>query len=136
MMADVRHTWPMRAIIVLLTAVLLVAVASVAPPAGAATTNCRVGFYAPGLEDATPRVANLRARNLPRRTDGYAPPCLVAETVAREVQTRASRSKRPARVRVFGARWNGGTWRCRYAGKSATCRKTGKPRRRVTLTLG
>jgi hypothetical protein len=38
-------------------------------------------------------------------------------------------------VSVYGARWNGGKWRCSYPGERAVCKKKGKPGRRVTMRL-
>jgi hypothetical protein len=125
----------------LVVALLLGAAAAVPASAGAATKRCRVGHYLPGLEQQTaPAVSKVRAVKLPRLTDGYAPPCLVAEAVAAEVQRAyEDRGKPPKQVRVYGARWDGGSWRCRYVNAAggvehATCRKTGK-RRSVTMDL-
>ena len=62
-----------------------------------------------------PAVSKVKATNLPRLTDGYAPRWLVAESVVGLIQYRMSDGKGiPSRVRVGGARWNGGTWRIRY----------------------
>ena len=55
-----------------------------------------------------PVISQLRAINLPRRTDGYAPRCLVAETIAGQVQRRQGSA--PLRLRIHGARWDAGTW--------------------------
>jgi hypothetical protein len=121
-----------------LLAVLVLLVAAAAAPAAARadSISCRVGYYIPGADRASPSVANLRARNLPRRTDGYAPRCLVAEAIVGEIQRRFGVSGRlPARVWVYGARWNGGRWRCSYPEGRGVCRKLGKPRRRVTMDL-
>ena len=106
-------------------------------PASAATVRCKVGYYAPALDHGKPRVSKLRAIDLPRRTDGYAPRCLVAEAVADAVKRAIQDTgNRPAQVRVFGARWNGGRWTCTYADAATTCRKAGKPSRRVKFRLG
>lgn len=136
MMADARHTAGMRRALALpFLAASAVGVLGTAP-AGAATVSCTYGTYFPGSEDSEPVVTELRARNLPRRTSDYAPPCLLAETVAGIVQLEASEGMRPTRVKAMGARWYGGVYRCTYAGTAATCRKAGKPRRRVTFSLG
>jgi len=98
--------------------------------------RCTVGKYQLASADEDPAVADLRARNLPRRTSDYAPRCLVAEAIAGLVQFEASEGDPPRKVTAMGARWYGGVYRCTYAGTAATCRKTGKPRRRVTFQLG
>ena len=70
------------------------------------------------------------------RADGYAPRCLVAEAVAMRV---VSPKHRPAKVDVYGARWNGGTYRCSYAEKSGytqvQCSHTGKDAATVRFRL-
>jgi hypothetical protein len=116
----------------------LVAAAALAAPATAAAdhVSCRVGYYSPGADTASPSITNLRAHDLPRKTDGYAPRCLVAEAIVGKIQFRFGRSgKLPAKVWIYGARWNGGRWRCSYPAGQAVCRKIGKPRRRVTMDL-
>ena len=119
-----------------LVALALAALLALAPPAAADSVDCRVGHYSPGADRAQPTVTNLLAHNLPRRTDGYAPRCLVAEAIVGKIQLRcAERGALPAKVRVYGARWDGGRWRCSYPEGRAVCRKIGKPRRRVTMTL-
>lgn len=78
-------------------------------PAGAEATSyntCRYGTY--GSEEAYPIVQKLRVRAA-RKIDGYAPRCLVAETVAWKVVAKANR-----RVRAYGARWNAGAFVCAY----------------------
>ncbi len=122
-----------------LLAVLLCAALPViaAAPADAATKRCKVGRY--GLVDpsGSPAITKLRAVNLPRRTDGYAPRCLVAEAAASQIQYGVmDTGTPPASVTLMGARWYGGKWRCSYAGADATCRKAGKPKRRIRMTLG
>jgi hypothetical protein len=114
-----------------------VAIAGVAPATASADhVSCRVGHYLPGIERGTPAATHLRAYNLPRRTDGYAPRCLVAEAIVSEIQIEYSEeSGPPARLRVFGARWSAGRWRCSYPPGRAVCRKLGKPHRRVTMEL-
>lgn len=104
-----------------------------APTARAATVRCRIGYYAPSLDVATPHVSRLRAIDLPRRTDGYAVRCLVAESVASDVQSAFHHSlELPQSVHVFGARWNGGTWKVRGSGKHVTATHG---HRRITFDL-
>jgi hypothetical protein len=86
----------------------------VAASAGAATVRCRTGFYDPGLNgpNTFPTVSRLRAVDLPRLTDGYAPRCLVAESIAGRIQTSFDRRGRlPRTLHIYGARWDGGRWR-------------------------
>src|SRR5215210_2070012 len=124
----------LRASLIALLAVAATALATA--PASADTVTCAPGEYLL-LHGENPRIADLRAHNLPRKTDGYAPRCLVAEAIAAEVQRALQNGERaPRTVRVYGARWSGGTWRCRYRGEvNVSCGKKGKPRRRVTFRL-
>lgn len=130
----------MRVVRTIILALAGLALLLAAAPAGAATKSCKPGKYLLVEPDKFPVVAKLRARNLPRRTDGYAPPCLVAEAVAARIQDDWGR--RPPRVvRPRGARWNGGRWRCRYRQRTsdgATYQATScrKGRQRVTMNLG
>src|SRR5215212_8815356 len=120
-----------------LTALLgAAALAFAAAPASADTITCDPGEYQL-LHGENPTIEALRAHNLPRKTDGYAPRCLVAEAIAAEVQRALQNGERaPRTVRVYGARWSGGKWRCRYRDEvNVSCRKKGKPRRRVTFRL-
>ncbi len=115
--------------------IALLALAATAAPASADTITCDPGEYLL-LHGENPTIAALKAHNLPRKTDGYAPRCLVAEAIASEIQrTLQNGGAKPRTVRVYGARWNGGKWRCRYPGERASCRKQGKPKRRVTMRL-
>ena len=117
--------------------VLLLPLLALPSTASAAKVHCDTGHYAPGLDHGKPEVSRLRAIDLPRRTDGYAPRCLGAESVAGEVKRAIQDTgDRPAQVRVFGARWNGGRWNCAYDGAATTCRKAGKPSRKVKFRLG
>jgi hypothetical protein len=121
----------------LLAFVVLTALLAVAQPAQAETKRCRVGYYIPGADTAQPDITKLRAHDLPRRTDGYAPRCLVAEAIVGRIQDRFERTgSLPATVRIGGAAWSGGRWDCTYGDGRATCRKRGKPRRRVTMRIG
>ena len=122
-----------------LLAAALAALAALGLPAGAsaAVVHCKVGHYALTLAQGKPAVSRLRAVDLPRRTDGYAPRCLVAEAVAAEVKRAVQDTgERPAQVRAGGARWNGGRWNCAYEGARTVCRHAGTPSRRVKLRLG
>jgi hypothetical protein len=101
-----------------------------AAPARADHVKCPLNHYL--ISDrGTPKVENLRAYNLPRRTDGYAPRCLVAAAVVAEIQLEYP--PLPRRLNVYGARWSGGRWRCSYPAGRAVCRQIGKPRRKVTM---
>jgi hypothetical protein len=115
--------------------IALLAVAATAAPASADTITCHAGEYEL-LHGENPTIVDLQAHNLPRKTDGYAPRCLVAEAIAAKIQRRLqSGGAKPRTVTVYGARWNGGKWRCRYPGERAVCKKKGKPERRVTMRL-
>jgi hypothetical protein len=106
-----------------------------AAPASADTVTCAPGEYLL-IRGENPRIADLRAHNLPRKTDGYAPRCLVAEAIAAEVQRALQDGKKaPRTVSTFGAQWSSGKWKCRYPGDRAVCRKKGKPKRRITFRL-
>jgi hypothetical protein len=106
-----------------------------AAPASADTITCDPGEYLL-VRGENPTIENLRAHNLPRKTDGYAPRCLVAEAIAAEIQGRLQRGgKAPRTVSIMGAQWSSGKWRCRYPGDRAVCNRKGKPRRRITMRL-
>jgi hypothetical protein len=123
-----------RAILIALLAVAATVVA--AAPASADTVTCAPGEYLL-IGGENPRIADLRAHNLPRKTDGYAPRCLVAEAIAAEVQHALQDGKQaPRTVSVFGARWRSGKWRCSYPDdEHVSCKKTHKPKRRITFRL-
>lgn len=124
---------PLRFTIAFLTSVLFGS--ALAPShADAATVKCRIGYYAPGLDDAQfPTIHKLRAFRLPRLTDGYAPRCLVAESIASLVKDRVARAARkqgdnfrfdrdaPKRVKPMGARWFGGFYRVSYRVLKCDC---------------
>ncbi len=94
-----------------------------AAPAQAATVTCKPGKYLVTAEGVT----HLRATGLPVRTGGYAPRCLVAESVAAEVQIRRRASKAtPKRVNVFGARWSAGKWTVKRSGRRVTATQGAK----------
>jgi hypothetical protein len=106
-----------------------------AAPASAVTITCDPGEYLL-VRGENPTIENLRAHNLPRKTDGYAPRCLVAEAIAAEIQGRLQQGREaPRTVSIMGAQWSSGKWRCSYPGDRAVCKKRGKPRRRVTMRL-
>ena len=122
-----------------LTLIALLAAAATAvaaAPASADTITCDPGEYQL-LHGENPTIADLKAHNLPRKTDGYAPRCLVAEAVVAEIQLGydEQQGRLPPRLRVFGARWSAGRWRCSYPEGRGICRKIGKPHRRVTVDL-
>ena len=133
-------------------ALLLALVAAVLVPAAAEahTAKCRIGYFLPGLDDDEfPTIHRLRATDLPRRTDGYAPRCLVAEAVAALVKDKVARALRrkghafslvddaPKRVRPQGARWSGGTYRVRYRVLDPYVRVTAtRGERRVRFRIG
>ncbi len=120
--------------LMMLFAALLLA--AVAPSTAIADhVSCPVGHYLPGIERGEPQISKLSAHNLPRRTDSYAPRCLVAEAIVSEIQLNYDGGELPARLNVYGARWGGGRWRCEYPEGRAVCRRIGKPRRRVTMNL-
>jgi hypothetical protein len=117
---------------------LLVAAAALvaAAPASAVTITCDPGEYLL-LHGENPTIENLKAHNLPRKTSGYAPRCLVAEAIVGRIQDRYEETGAlPATVRIYGAAWSGGRWNCTYGDGRGTCRKRGKPRRRVTMRIG
>jgi hypothetical protein len=92
------------ALIAVVAAVALVAdVANAAPN----LTRCSGRTYGAIDRNAFPTIRQLRTYNLPRLTDGYAPRCLVAESIAGNVQAKKGR---PGRYRVGGARWYAGVW--------------------------
>jgi hypothetical protein len=120
-------------------ALLLLSVAAAllvpAAPASAVTVTCDPGEYLL-VGGENPTIEDLRAHNLPRKTSGYAPRCLVAEAIAAEIQRRLQEGgTAPRTVSAQGARWSSGKWRCSYPGDRAVCGKKGKPRRRVTMRL-
>jgi hypothetical protein len=112
------------------------ATAVAAAPASAGTVTCAPGEYLL-LRGENPRITDLKAHNLPRKTDGYAPRCLVAEVIAADIQRALQNGeKAPRTVFAWGARWTGGKWKCRYpAEDKASCRKKKKPKQRVTMRL-
>ena len=107
---NIRKTFIMAVSIILL---MLLFVAAVDSTAEASTVKCRSGHFSPGLY-----ALDLRAHDLPRRTDHYAPRCLVAEAAAGVIARRWERTlKAPRSIRVYGARWNGGRWSVRVQWK-------------------
>ena len=120
----------------LLIAVLLAAAALAlgAAPASAVTITCDPFKYQLIDEPGTPTISNLRAHNLPRKTSGYAPRCLVAEAIASIIQQELRiEGKLPKTLNVYGARWGAGKWRCSYPAGKARCHSKRKPGRRVTM---
>jgi hypothetical protein len=107
-----------------------VAALTMAGSAQAATLKCSSA----DLRSDFPAVYNLRAHNLPAKTDHYAPPCLVAQGGAGTIQFYAGKhgGRIPRTVKITGARWNAGTWRVRYR----TVNGDDSPYAKFTLTHG
>ncbi|MDO9352521.1 MAG: hypothetical protein Q7T55_02435 [Solirubrobacteraceae bacterium] len=111
-----------------------------APGAAAKTSKCKAGKYLVGITMHPLKVEKLRAVNLPSKTDGYAPPCLVADAAASAIQD-GSQGTLPSSITLMGARWNGGKWNCTYGAiaetnaQRATCRKAGHASRKITMEL-
>ena len=97
-----------RKLAVAALAVAALGVSASTAPAATSVVRCSGKTYGGVDRFGFPTVSRLRAINLPRRTDGYAPRCLVAESVAGAIQDRHGRT---GFVTVGGARWRGGTWR-------------------------
>ena len=112
------------------------ATAVAAAPAGADAVTCAPGEYLL-LRGENPRITDLKAHNLPRKTDGYAPRCLVAEAIAAEIRRALQNGeKAPRTVSTYGAQWSSGKWKCSYPAQDrASCKKKGKPKRRITMRL-
>lgn len=88
---------------------------ALAPAALAQTTSCKNNRYFAVDPTAFPGVEHIRAINLPRLTTGYAPRCLVAESIGGDIQYFFSQHSRfPRSLEIHGARWDAGTWRLRY----------------------
>jgi hypothetical protein len=89
---------------------------SIAPAAASAKTSvCKVGVYYPDIETQFPAPGRLRAHNLPRWTDGYAPRCMVAEWLVANVQWYwADHGHAPRRVDAMNDVWDGGVWHLKY----------------------
>jgi hypothetical protein len=127
---------------VVLPALMLAAALAALPAAASArTVRCHPGRYRLVDPLAFPGIGHLRAVDLPRRTDHYAPRCLVAEAIAADIQQFFTAHKRlPRRLHVFGARWDGGRWRLRYRQVQSPDNPfvhavARKGRRRVTMDL-
>jgi hypothetical protein len=124
---------------VLLTAAVALLALALAPVSGHAAAKlkyhaCDGKKYQ--LLVGSPGVKLLRIKMRNRKADGYAPRCLVAEAVAMNV---VGPGDKPAKIDVYGARWNGGTYRRTYAEKSGytqvQCRHTGKDAATVRFRL-
>jgi len=94
-------------------AVLVVPAAALAVPAKAEASSIVTLRMPSELKRSFPAVYRVKAINLPRKTYGYAPRWLVAETIVGHIQGSMEKGI-PARVHPQGARWDGGTWRVRY----------------------
>jgi hypothetical protein len=91
-----------RSILIVAAALALLAPAS----ASADTKRCPNGY----------RATDVRAHDLPAKTDGYASPCLVASVAHGVVTYRLEHRpyRWPRTIRVHGARWTAGKWRVRH----------------------
>jgi hypothetical protein len=140
-----------------LTLTLVMTVALAGSADAASYRSCKIGYYSPDLDEGFPGVARLRIAMRSKLADGYAPRCLVAESVASAVQFRVGEnigegvepdgplSPRifPRRVRVSGARWSVGIFRCSYRWLhtdespliDVQCSHTGKDASRVRFVL-
>jgi hypothetical protein len=107
-----------RLLALALVSAAILAGAMLAGNASAATpvVKCDGKTYGGIDRNTFPVIYNLRAINLPRKTDGYAPRCLVAESIGGMVQVYAGNhsGRIPTKVHIGGARWDGGTWRISY----------------------
>jgi hypothetical protein len=80
------------------------------PTAGAKTIHCSGNRYRLIERNAFPSISNLEATNLPTFTGGYAPRCLVAQSLAADIQFYWSGHGRfPNKDRPYGARWRAPT---------------------------
>ena len=88
------------------------------PTASAKTIHCSGHRYRLIDGRAFPSISNLDATNLPTFTSGYAPPCLVAESLAADIQFYWSgHYKLPKKDRPYGARWRAPTFKITYTKK-------------------
>jgi hypothetical protein len=90
-----------------LAAIAAGAMAAPASVSASSTTTIKLPRY---HQTIFPAVRTVRAENLPRLTDGYAPRWLVASTAVGLIQHDGTRS----RVCMRGARWDAGCWRVRH----------------------
>lgn len=96
-----------------------VAILVAVPAAGAKTIHCSGHRYRLIDSHAFPSISNLDATNLPTFTSGYAPRCLVAESLAADIQFYWSEHGRlPNKDRPYGARWRAPTFKITYTKKS------------------
>lgn len=95
------------------TVILAVATFSATASAQAhSTVKCTGNKYWAIDRSAFPSIQGARtAIDLPKLTDGYAPRCLVADSVAGAMQTYWTRHQKvPGKIQIRGARWDAGTW--------------------------
>ena len=78
--------------------------------AQAKTVKCSGDKYLLIDRTDSTRISNLSATNLPARTTGYAPRCLVVAAAASLVQSK----NRPKYVTPMGARWTARRYLCKY----------------------
>jgi hypothetical protein len=116
-----------------------------ATDASAATVKCVAGAHGGYDREMFPVVYRLRAINLPKKTDGKASPCAVADFVAGAIQGGfADTEDLPTVISVLGPRWDAGEWICVYKEMQgeyvpyivAKCHRSGKSFRKVTMELG
>jgi hypothetical protein len=130
--------------LITLVAVLIVSVLAVAPAARAQTTRCRLDRWLVN-RNAFPSISELRAINLPRFTARYAPRCLVANSLASDIQYFwSARHRFPRTARPYGARWRAPKFTIRYyvkplksePGNSYMYAVAKAGRRQITMHLG
>jgi hypothetical protein len=122
----------------------VIAALALAPAAGEAAKlsyhSCDGKKYWLVKDLKNPSVALLRIKMRKSMADGYAPRCLVAEAAAAQVQYGAQDGGTPpAKLKVGGARWWVGSYRCTYEAKTgytqAQCVHTGKDANTVRFRL-
>ena len=84
--------------------------------ADGATVKCRGWKYA--MPPGHPQITALTVFMKAKRVSGYAPRCLVGESVATTLERRSRQHLKTFRViNVYGARWNAGRFGCRATHK-------------------
>lgn len=112
-------------------AAAIVTVPAIAAPAG--RVKCSGNRYGAIDPAAFPAIRNEIAVGLPRLTSGYAPRCLVADSIGGSIQQFWRHHQRlPHRLMVRGARWDAGRWRLGYRRR----RSGDNPYRRATARHG
>ncbi len=94
--------------------------ATTRPQPHSRTPGCRVDQYGM-LLNTYPGISSMKTRGLPAETDRVAPPCLVAESIARAIQaTWALRQRFPHVVQPHGDGWHAAMFRCQYTERRGT----------------